>query len=224
MSIPDESTSLAPFVRSPSQELVNAVTHGIGLLLSVVGAVVLLACALLQDDAWRVAGCVVYAATLVAVYAASTMSHVSSDSQRRHFFRTLDQGFIYLLIVGTYTPFVLTFLRAGWWPMFLVLMWTIALTGFVFKVFFAHRVESVSVAGYILLGWMPVLSGLALMEQAPAIALWWMFFGGLCYTAGTIFLVLDNRAFHFHAIWHLFVVAGSAWHFFAILFFVALLA
>ena len=78
-----------------------------------------------------------------------------------------------------------------------------------------------SVGTYILLGWMPILSGATLMRQAPAIALWWMLIGGLCYTAGTVFLILDNRAYHFHAIWHVFVVAGSAWHFFAILFFVA---
>ena len=114
MSIQEESTSLTPFVRSPSQELVNAATHGVGLVLSVVGAVVLLACALFQDDVWRVVGCGLYAATLVAVYTASTMSHAALDSQRRHLFRTLDQGFIYLLIVGTYTPFALAFLRTGW--------------------------------------------------------------------------------------------------------------
>lgn len=224
MSIQEESTSLTPFVRSPSQELVNAATHGVGLVLSVVGAVVLLACALFQDDVWRVVGCGLYAATLVAVYTASTMSHAALDSQRRHLFRTLDQGFIYLLIVGTYTPFALAFLRTGWWPLFLGLMWAVALTGFVRKVFFAHRVEAVSVAGYILLGWMPIFSCAALMDQAPMIALWWMLIGGLCYTAGTVFLVVDKRAYHFHAIWHLFVVAGSAWHFFAILFFVARMA
>lgn len=217
----EESIAYGPEPRSTTEELANTVTHAIGLLLSFVGAIVLVSYTLAQGDAWRVVGCTVYAAALVAVYAASTLSHVFSAPQWRHRFRTLDQGFIYLLIVGTYTPFALAYLRTAWWWLFFALMWSVALSGFFSKVLFAHRVEVVSIWTYVVLGWMPVISGMGLVGVAPGVALRWMIIGGVCYTLGCVFLAFDARMTHFHAIWHLFVIAGSACHFFSILLFVA---
>jgi hemolysin III len=138
----------------------------------------------------------------------------------RHWFRSLDQGSIYLLIVGTCMPFAAVYLRSGWWCLFFGVMWTIALSGFVSKIMFSHRVEAVAIWSYVLLGWMPIATVPSLMELVPATALWWMLIGGLCYTCGTLFLVFDNRHPLFHAVWHVFVMLGSTCHFMAILLFV----
>ncbi len=203
------------------EEAANSITHGLGFVLSIVGTIAMAISVLREGDAWRVLGCMVYALSLVAVYAMSTLSHVCSAPNRKRFFRILDQGFIYLLIVGTYTPFSLAFLRTGRWWLFLAVMWTIAMFGFLSKILLAHRIDGVSVWIYVVLGWMPLVSVTSLSGRVPAAGLWWMLIGGLCYTVGTVFLIFDNRVRHFHALWHLFVIAGSACHFFVILLFVA---
>jgi hemolysin III len=117
-------------------------------------------------------------------------------------------------------PFAVAYLRTSGWFLFFGLMWTVALCGFVSKLLFSHRVEAVAIWSYVLLGWMPVATVPSLVEMVPAAALWWMLIGGLCYTCGTLFLVYDNRHPLFHAIWHLFVMAGSTCHFMTIFFFV----
>jgi hemolysin III len=203
-----------------TNELVNAVTHGIGLVLSIVGAIVLIARSHSQGDAYLVAGCTVFSMTLIAVYAASTLSHVPSGPRLRHLLRRLDQGSIYLLIVGTCMPFALVYLRTGWWFLFFGVMWTVALCGFVSKTMFSHRLEGVALWIYVLLGWIPIVTAPSLIQVLPAAALWWMLVGGLCYTCGTLFLVYDNRHPLFHGVWHMFVIAGSSCHFVAIFFFV----
>ncbi len=224
MNAQDNTTRRAPVLLSRVEELVNTATHGVGLVLSLAGAGVLVGCVLSGGDIWLIVGCSVYAATLVAVYTASTLSHAISNPRLRHLFRTLDQGFIFLLIVGTFTPIALAYLRFEWCWWLLGLMWAIALVGFVSKILFSHRVDKVSIWIYLLLGWMPILGVVPMMQLIPSGALRWMLIGGLCYTIGTAFLILDQRVLHFHAVWHLFVVAGSACHYFAILFFVALIS
>jgi len=211
----------APEAHKHGDELINAVTHGAGLAFSVVGGIVLVVCALSSGDAWRVAGCSVFAMTLIAVYAFSTLSHSSFKPELICLFRRLDQGFIYLLIVGTYTPFALVYLRTGGWLLLFGLMWALALSGCCCKIIFPHRINGVAVWTYVFLGWMPIIAAKPLLEHVPASALWWVLIGGLCYTFGTAFLVCDSKRFRFHAIWHMFVIAGSTCHFFTILFFVA---
>jgi hemolysin III len=210
----------SPAVKVPGAEIVNAVSHGVGLALSIVGATILIAGAQLQGDAYRLAGCTIFAATLIAVYAASTLSHIPFSPRPRHLFRSLDQGFIYLLIVGTGTPFALTYLRTGWWFLFYGVMWTLALCGFVSKALFSHRVERVATWAYLLLGWVSIATLPSLARAAP-VAVWLgVLLGGLFYTCGTLFLARDDKHRYYHAIWHLFVGAGSACHFLTILFFV----
>ena len=207
---------------SHGEELVNALTHGFGLLLSVSGAILMAFALYSQVDPWRRIGCAVYVASLIAVYATSTLSHSFATPRWRSFFRSLDQGFIYLLIAATYTPISLAYLRTGVWWGLLGAVWSIALYGFITKVFFAHRVEAVSIWSYILLGWLPILSVPKLMTIVDSYnGFWLMLAGGLCYTVGTVFLICDHKVRHFHALWHLFVIAGSTFHFLAILFFVA---
>ena len=215
-----EASRIDSLSRSRAEEFTSALTHGIGVVLSVAGAVFLILRAGSSGDAWRIAGCGIFAVALVAVYAASTLSHVTQPPWRR-MFRVLDQGFIYLLIVGTFTPLALEYLRSGWWWLLLVLMWTVALGGFISKILFRYRIDAVTIWSYLVLGWMPIIPAARYIDVVPAAALWWVLIGGLCYTGGTLFLVLDYRRFHFHAIWHLFVVAGSICHFSAIFLFVA---
>jgi hemolysin III len=207
--------------RPTAEERLNTITHGFGFLLSVVGAAVMLHYVITHGDLWRCTGCGVYAATLVGLYASSTLSHSASHPDHKRRFRMLDQAFIYLLIVGTFTPFALVYLRTGWWLAFLTLYWAIGLFGFFSKLILGHRVDCVAVWIYLFLGWMPIVAAVPLIGMVPAVPLWWMLFGGICYSAGTLFLMNDHRMKHFHAVWHVFVIAGSAFHFFAILHYVA---
>jgi hemolysin III len=210
-----------PYSRSLAEEIVNSVSHGIGLILSLAGSSILLIRVLSQPSPWRLVGCGLFAAVLVAVYAASTLSHAIPQRAWRRTFRILDQACIYLLIVGTYTPFALEYLRFGWWWLFLLLMWTAAVVGFLSKLLLLHQIDAVTIWSYVSLGWLPIIPALAHPDLAPWGALAWILAGGLCYTAGTAFLVLDHRRFHFHGIWHLFVMAGSVCHFYAVFLFVA---
>jgi len=207
--------------RSALEEIINSLTHGIGLLLSLAGSLLLIRRAASQPDAWRQAGCLVFAAALVAVYAASTLSHAVARPAWRRAFRILDQACIYLLIAGTYTPFALEFVRFGWWRLYFALLWTAALIGFLSKLLFRHRIDTVTIWSYLLLGWLPIIPAVAYLALVPAGALVLIVLGGLSYTAGTAFLVHDHRSFYFHGIWHLFVIAGSGFHFSAVFWFVA---
>jgi hemolysin III len=197
-------------------ELANSITHGLGLLLSLIAAPILLTAAW-RGDAWQFAACVVYSATMIAVYAASTASHWFCRPWLRHFFRVVDQGCIYLFIAGTATPIIATFLRGGYWWMLPAAMWAVAIGGFISKVWMVHRIDCASVVVPLLLGWMPLLGGTALFDALPAGLLWWMLAGGICYMAGIFFLTFDHRHDFMHSGWHLLVIAGTACHFFAIM-------
>lgn len=206
-----------PLTDEARSETLNILTHGLGFALSIPAAVGLGAVALSHGDLWRAAGCMAFGAALVAVYGASMMSHIHAGRRLRGFYRSLDQGCIYLLIVGTYTPFSLAYLRTPEWWLFLTALWTLAWVGFASKVFFAHRVEATSIWIYVVLGWAPIIAAPTLLGILPGAALGWMLLGGMFYTTGTLFLVYDLKAHWYHAIWHLFVIAGSACHYYAIL-------
>jgi hemolysin III len=208
-------------LRTNGAEIVNSVTHGMGLALATAGGVVLTAQALSRGDAWRTAGCLIFAATLVAVYAASTLSHLAQRQPWQSLFRRWDQGLIYLLITGTYTPFALTYLRDGWWWLLTGAMWTIALYGFILKVAYQHRVYGISIWLYLILGWLPILGAPWYGGVIPAGCMRWVLAGGLVYTLGAAFLMLNNTRYHFHAIWHVLVIAASACHFVGVWIYVA---
>jgi hemolysin III len=219
-SLTPQQPELSIWHRTSAEELMNGATHALGLLLAVIGALVMAGAISADGDTWRTIGCAVYLASLILVYAMSTLSHVITTPRWKLLFRRLDQGFIYLLIVATYTPFSLAYLRTGLWWALLATMWTVAIIGFIAKVFFSHRVEAVSLASYLLLGWMPLVAAPKLVHLMPTGALLWMIGGGLCYTIGTFFLMNDERVRHFHALWHICVIAGSVCHFLGILIFV----
>jgi hemolysin III len=159
----------------------------------------------------------VYSVTMVAVYAFSTASHVFGQPRVRHAFRMLDQGCIYLFIAGTFTPIAAAFLRGGPWWMLLAAIWIVALGGFISKVLLNHRINNVSSIIPLILGWMPLLGGTPMLALVPVAVRWWMLAGGVCYTVGVLFLIYDHRHRYLHAVWHLWVMAGTACHFWAIL-------
>jgi hemolysin III len=209
----------APDRMSRADELANCVTHALGFALAVAGTVALWEVTAQYGDSLQRIGVAIYGVTLVALYAASTLSHIFVAPRWRHFFRTLDQVCIFLLIAGTFTPISLTYLRAGWWWALFVTMWGMALAGILCKLFFT-RLHNVSTAAYVLLGWLPIVAIKPILQLMPGTALAWILAGGLFYTLGTLFLMRDDRVPFFHATWHLFVIAGSACHYFAVLGFV----
>ena len=213
--------SLGSALRSPSEEFVGAATHGAGLLLGLAASVVLMAQASTTGNVWSILGCGFYCATLIGVYAASTLSHLYLPERLNRLFRSLDQGLIYLLIVGTFTPFAMTYLRSPFWLAFYGLILAVGFGGFLSKTVFTHRLEGVAIWLYVGLGWGEAIAMIPMVGDIPIQAMYWMVAGGLFYTVGTIFLVLDIRKYHFHAIWHMMVIGGSVCHFWAILRYVA---
>jgi hemolysin III len=164
--------------------------------------------------------CVVYVISLVGLFGASTLSHAVRQPAWRSRLRALDQGFIYLLIAGNYTPYALAYLPQGWWSLLSAAIWGTALAGFVSKVVLSHRVEAVSVPFYMLLGWMPAIGMLSMRDVLPAGCLFCIAGGAVCYCAGTVFLVRDTRRRYFHSIWHLLVIGGSTCHFLGVLLYI----
>ncbi|MBA4018080.1 MAG: hemolysin III [Pirellula sp.] len=213
-----EASTLAP----RNEEPLNALTHGLGLLLSVGGAWWLCDEAVQAGGFTRIASCGVYAASLVIVYLFSTLSHLVESPQPKRVLRIFDQAFIYFLIVGTYTPIAIAYLPGVLNTVLLSTMWGVAILGFLSKTVVRHRIDSLSTASYLLLGWLPALSAPSAWLHMPMPAIQLFVAGGLCYTVGVPFLLYDTRVRYFHTVWHLLVIAGSAFHFAAILRFVAL--
>ena len=198
------------------EEFANCLTHGGGLLFAMVGAAILLNAVAENANVALRLSCWIYALALVALYGVSTLSHLVENPARRHFFRSLDQGVIFLFIAGNFTPFAIVYLHGYTWLMLLSIMWAVALIGFCSKVFWRHRVESTAVTHYLALGWLPVTAIEPILQSLPTGGIAWWVAGGLCYTVGTVFLIFDKKVQYFHALWHLFAVAGSCCHFLVI--------
>lgn len=203
-------------LRQSVEEVANTITHGVGLLLSIVGFVVLLVLAALRGTAWHIVACSIYGATLICLYTASTLYHAVISPRVKRALRIFDHSAIYLLIAGTYTPFLLVSLRGPWgWSLFGVI-WGLALAGVLFKFWFVERFVILSTAVYIAMGWLVVIAAKPVITHVPFTALIWLLAGGLAYTGGVIFFVA-KRILYSYAIWHLFVLAGSICHYFAVL-------
>src|SRR5215218_2159604 len=173
--------------RLPLEEVANCATHGLGLALSVAGFVALVALAWGDGDAWHLASCVVYGASLVALYLASTLYHGARAPRAKQLFQVLDHCGIYILIAGTYTPFTLVTLRGPWgWTLF-GLVWGLSLAGILFRLVFGGRYRPVAVASYVMLGWLCVVAVKPILALVPLGALLWIAAGGLAYTTGVFF-------------------------------------
>ncbi len=200
------------FQRNLAGENANTATHFIGFLLSLAGTAAIVATR--EDaDAGTAIACAVYATTLVVVYAISTLSHAVERPRAKHLLRVWDQGTIYLLIAGTYTPFIWSYTSSHIRLILLIAIWAVALFGMSSKVLVEHRVIEFSSRSYVLFGWLPAL---ALVRSVPLVVAAWMAAGGVSYTFGTLFLSLDQHHRYLHATWHLFVMMGSACHYYAI--------
>ena len=198
--------------------LANAITHGVGAAFALAGAVVLIVRAS-RGDAWLITSCSIYATTLVLVYLCSTLYHSLVRTRARHVFHVLDHSSIYLLIAGTYTPFTLISLHGSLgWLVFSV-EWALAAAGVVFKSFAVDRFAVASALVYLFQGWFVVIVARPLLHAIGWHGILWLGAGGLAYTLGIVFFALD-RLRYFHATWHIFVLAGSVAHYFAILFYV----
>lgn len=205
--------------QTPREELVNSLTHGLAVALSIAALTILVVFSSLQRDPWKIVSFSIYGAALVALYTASTVYHAVPSKRLRPFLRRIDHSCIYLLIAGTYTPFMLVTMRNAWgWTLF-GLVWGLAAAGILFKVFFTGRFEAVATLGYILMGWIAVIAIKPLVQTMPPGVWPWLVGGGLCYTFGVVFYAMGRLRYN-HAVWHLFVVAGSLLHFLSFLLFV----
>ncbi len=203
----------------PKEETINALTHGVGALLSLAGLAVLVVLASRRGNAWHIVSCSIYGVTLVLLFSSSTLYHSCRSPRAKHICRIVDHASIYLLIAGTYTPFVLVTLRGSWgWSLFGV-VWGLALAGIVFQLFLVDRFRVLQVLIYLLMGWLVVIAFNPLLNKMPRPGMRWLVAGGLSYTLGVIFYMWKKLPFH-HAIWHLFVLAGGMCHYFAVLFYV----
>lgn len=201
--------------QTKSEEVANAITHGLGAALSVVGLVVLVLRASETGDPWRIVSFSVFGATMVLLYVGSTLYHSLAHTRARKIFKILDHSLIYLLIAGTYTPFLLVYLRGPWGWSLIGVLWGLALAGAVFKALFADRFSGVSTALYLGMGWAGAIAVKPLLQEVPMSALQWLLAGGVAYSVGTAVYVRRSLKYH-HAIWHLFVLAGTGCHFIAV--------
>lgn len=201
------------------EELSHALTHGLGVVLAIIGLVVLVMRSLAHGDGWHLASSIIFGGALVLLYTASTLYHSIPHPRARPVLHALDHTMIYVLIAGTYTPFTLVTLRetVGWWMFGLV--WGMAFFGTIFKIFYTGRFEKLSLAIYLAMGWCIVIAVDPLLQAMPLRGVLLLLFGGLAYTSGVIFYVWERLPYH-HMIWHLFVIAGSVLHYLAVLLYV----
>ncbi|HEX6939013.1 MAG TPA: hemolysin III family protein [Longimicrobiales bacterium] len=200
-----------------AEDIANSVTHGVGLGLSLAGLAVLLVLASDHGDARHVISCGVYGASLVGLYAASTLYHSFREPRLKHLLRIVDHCAIYLLIAGTYTPFLLVNLeRSRAVPILLGAVWILALGGIAFKIHSIGRYPRLSTLLYLAMSWVLLASMKPILDAIPTTGLIWLLAGGVLYTGGVWFYVRDERVPFNHAIWHLFVLGGSACHYIAV--------
>ena len=197
------------------EELACALTHGVGAMASLVGGAVLITLAALAGDVWQVLSAAVFSVTLILLYTSSTLYHAARREVLRTRLRVVDHCAIFLLIAGTYTPFTLVSLRGPWgWSLFGV-VWLLAVAGIVFKLFSTGRLRRLSTGMYLGMGWLSIVAAQPFLANLSTQTLLWLLAGGLAYTMGTAFY--HSRRIPFaHAVWHLFVMAGSACHFVAV--------
>ena len=206
--------------QSAGEEIANSVSHGAGLLAALAALPVLVSAAHQRGDAAGIIGAAVFGTTAVLLYLASTLFHALPVCRAKRVFQILDHSAIYLLIAGTYTPFTLGVLRGDLgWTLFGV-VWSLAIAGTVLKALGGVRCLALSTWTYLAMGWLILAAAGPVWELLPAWGLFWLLAGGLAYTAGAAFF-MGERIRYFHFVWHLFVVAGTACHFIAVLWYAA---
>ncbi|MGI9237009.1 MAG: PAQR family membrane homeostasis protein TrhA [Woeseiaceae bacterium] len=197
------------------EEILHSSTHAIGILLSIVGLSWMLYLSIAAADPWRIVASSIYGVTLIALFLASTIYHAMYASRHRELFKLLDHCAIYLLIAGTYTPFLLVAMRTntGWWLFGTI--WALATAGILKKLWFRDRFPRIALASYLVMGWLAVVAAPQMAEAIGPNGMAWLLAGGLCYSVGAVFYVLDDMPFN-HTVWHVFVLGGGVCHFLSI--------
>lgn len=200
---------------SYEEELVNAVLHGIGLGLAIAAAGVLIVMAYLYGDASHVISYSIYGSTLIILYLSSTLYHSFRQGKVKYIFRIIDHSAIYLLIAGTYTPISLVSLEGFWADVIFIAVWAIALLGIVLNIFWFEKMKKISLLLYLIMGWLSILVIRDLIASLSITSLIFLLIGGFFYTFGTLFYIKKDLKYN-HAIWHIFVLGGSIFHFFTV--------
>lgn len=219
VTMPSSSTSDGKHYVKPytlGEEIANSIISGIGTALAIAALVIMIVMAALHGNAWHIVSVTIFGATLIFSNLASTLYHSIAPPRAKRVLQIIDHVAIYFLIAGTYTPFAVVSLRGLWGWSILGVVWVLALLGLLIKLTPLDRVKGLSTASYVAMGWSVILVIKPLVEHVPAGGLWLLLAGGLCYTVGVIFFAWRKLRYG-HAIWHVFVLAGSAFHFFAVL-------
>ncbi|MDX1916104.1 MAG: hemolysin III family protein [Methylophilus sp.] len=203
--------------QSRAEELANSISHGAGLLAAIVGAPFLMIHSMRHEDTLFMIGTTVFSITTILLYLSSTLYHILPTGKIKRIFNVIDHSIIFLLIAGTYTPFTLGILRGVWgWTLFGI-VWGLALVGVILKALNKASHPVISIGLYLLMGWAVLIAIDPLITKMPYAGLLWLLAGSIFYTAGIIFYVYDSRLRYGHLIWHLFVLAGTVCHYFAVL-------
>jgi hemolysin III len=202
-----------------AEEIMHAVTHGAGVILSIAGLSWMLNLSISASDPWRIVASCVYGASLITLFLASTLYHAWPQTRHKQLFKLLDHCAIYLLIAGTYTPFVLVAMRnhTGCWLFGAI--WSLATAGILTKLWLKHRYPKVSLISYLAMGWLVVIAAPQVADAIGSSAMGWLVAGGVSYTVGAVFYAAKRLPFN-HAIWHVFVLGGGVCHFLAVVWYV----
>lgn len=207
--------------QSQAEEIANSISHGIGLVAALVGTPFLIAHAARLGDVGFLVGTSLFSATVIFLYLASTIYHALPIGKAKRVFQVVEHSAIFLLIAGTYTPFTLGILQGVWGWILLAGIWSLAVAGVVLKVFYKASPSILSTSLYLLMGWIVVIAADPLIARVPTPGLLWLIAGGLSYTVGVAFFAIDSKLQYGHLIWHLFVMAGTTCHYFAVLWYAA---
>lgn len=204
----------------PHGEKFNIYTHLFGTLLALGGMVFLIVHSSIYQDAWKIVSVSIYGSALVLLYLISTLYHLQKPGKRKEIFQVLDHCAIYLLIAASYTPYTLVSLSGGWgWSLFGI-SWGLGVIGIIQEIWIGRRTQVFSMTIYLVMGWLILIAAKPLSLSLSSAGIFWLALGGVVYTLGVIFFLLDEKYKHFHGIWHLFVIGGSVCQYFSILFYV----
>jgi len=198
-----------------TEELLNVITHGLGFLLSVAALAILIVFASLRGDAWHIVSFTIYGLSLVTLYLASTLFHMTRKQELRNKLNVFDHSAIYFLIAGTYTPFLLVTLRGPWGWSLLGIIWGLAIGGLIFKLFYTGKYDFFSAIIYVLMGWLIIIAIKPMNDNLTTEGLLWLLGGGISYSIGVVFYLINKIPYN-HAIFHIWVLLGSFAHFVAI--------
>jgi len=205
--------------QSLGEEVANSISHGLGLVAAIVGTPFLILSAIDYADVSFIVGVSIFSATMIMLYLASTLYHAMPSGKAKYVFQVIDHSAVYLLIAGTYTPFMLGVLEGVWGWSLLASVWTLALIGVALKAFGKASHPALSTALYVILGWLILIAIKPLASLMEPNGLLLLVLGGVLYTLGVIFFIIDSRLYYGHLVWHLFVLSGTACHYFAIFYY-----